>query len=347
LGDVVKCTALPRLIKRIYPHAQITFLTSESHLELVRDNPHVHRAIGFERHTGLGGLLALARELAAERFHLVVDVHRSLRSRLLTGLIPAPRTRYSKRTLQRALLIHFGLNTYRPDATGHMPGKEDDFLAGLRPYGVVDDGLGTEFNLAPLEGPPPLNGRLPAERKQVERWQTEGRPLLGVAPVAAWPLKRWPLTQWRALLTGVLETTAAGVLLFGGPGDVDILALGDDLAAQPSGQGRILALAGRTTLPESAWFAARCRVMLTHDTGMSHLAEAVGREALVLFGPTSRELGYFPVRPGSRVLERPLSCRPCTRTGQGDCRHPWPQACLDALDPQDVLAVVRDILGPG
>jgi len=84
--------------------------------------------------------------------------------------------------------------------------------------------------------------------------------------------------------------------------------------------------------------------MLANDTGMSHIAEAVGRDALVLFGPTTRELGYFPVRPGSRVLERPLPCRPCTRTGAGRCTHPWPQACLATITPDAVLAAVREML---
>ena len=84
--------------------------------------------------------------------------------------------------------------------------------------------------------------------------------------------------------------------------------------------------------------------MLSNDTGMSHIAEAVGRDAIVLFGPTSAELGYFPVRPGSRVLERPLPCRPCTRTGQGRCTHPWQQACLAALTPDTVLAAVLEKL---
>jgi heptosyltransferase-2 len=174
---------------------------------------------------------------------------------------------------------------------------------------------------------------------RIQAWRAAGRPVLGVAPVAAHPLKHWPLTHVRALLRDYLAATAGGVVLFGGRGDSDVATLAREL------EPHAVSLVGRTGYLESAWFAAQCDLMLANDTGMSHIAEAVGRDAVVLFGPTTRELGYFPVRPGSRVLERPLPCRPCTRTGAGRCTHPWPQACLAGIAPRDALTVVLKKLG--
>jgi ADP-heptose:LPS heptosyltransferase len=335
LGDVVKATALPRLIRRRYPGAHVTFVTSELHVPLVRGNPHVERAIGFRRRTGLRGLLRLALRLRRMRFHLVVDVHRSLRSRLLTALLGAPRTAYSKRTLRRWLLVYFGWNTY-----DRARGKEEDFLAGLRRWGVEDDARGTELHVGGLEAHPALRRRFAPEVARIEAWRAAGRPVLGVAPVAAWELKRWPLPHVRALLERYAAATDGGALLFGAAADADVAALAVGL------EPHVLSLVGRTSYLESAWFARHCDLMLSNDTGMSHIAEAVGRDAVVLFGPTTRELGYFPVRPGSRVLERPLRCRPCTRTGAGRCTHPWPKACLAAITPEAVLAAILDKL-PG
>ena len=100
-------------------------------------------------------------------------------------------------------------------------------------------------------------------------------------------------------------------------------------------------MAGRTGLLESAYVASRLDVMVANDTGMSHIAEAVGTDVIALFGPTSRELGYFPSRPTSRVLELPLPCRPCTRMGEGRCTHPLDRACLTRITPADVLGAVR------
>lgn len=325
----MKCTALPRLIHNRYPGARITFLTSEAHLDLVRDNPRLERAIGFRRASGLAGLLRLAGELRAQGFDLVADVHRSLRSRVLTALLRAPRTRYSKRSWQRMLLLHFRRNTF----SGNF-GKEEDFLAGLFPYGIEDDGQGTELHLHRLEADAETARRFAPELERVNRWRAEGRPVLGMAPVAAWELKRWPMAHWRALLEGFLEATDGAVMVFGGPGDDEAAALSEGL------EERTLNLAGRTSHLESAWFAARTGLMVSNDSGMSHLAEAVGRDVVVFFGPTTREWGYFPVRPGSVVLERPLPCRPCTRTGQGSCGHLWRKACLEAITPQTALQVV-------
>ena len=337
LGDVVKCTALPRLIHNRYPRARITFVTAEANLELIRDNPHLERAIGFQRRDGLGGLLRLAADLRGQGVDLVADVHRSLRSRLLTALLRAPRTDYSKRTLQRALLIHFRRNTYPGPGTVAF-GKEADFLAGLRPYGVEDDGQGTELHLHRLEADPALHARFAAELAQLDDWRRKGRPVLGVAPVAAWDLKRWPLAHVRALLEGYVERTGGGFVLFGGPADADVPPLAQGL------ETHAISLVGRTSHLESAWFAARCDLMLANDTGMSHIAEAVGRDAVVFFGPTSREWGYFPGREGSRVLERALPCRPCTRMGEGPCTHPRHKACLAGIAPAEALETVLERL---
>lgn len=326
---MVKATALPRLIHNRYPGARITFLTSEAHLELVRGNPHLERAIGFQRKTGLAGLLRLAGELRAQGFDLVADVHRSLRSRVLTAMLRAPRTHYSKRTWQRMLLLHFRHNTY-PRSFG----KEEDFLAGLLPLGVQDDGLGTELHFNHLEAEPETARRFPAELERINQWRTGGLPVLGMAPVAAWELKRWPMAHWRALLEGFLEATGGAALVFGGAGDAEAASLTAGL------EERTLSLAGRTSFLESAWFASRTGLMVSNDTGMSHIAEAVGRDVVVFFGPTTREWGYFPVRSGSVVLERALNCRPCTRTGEGHCGHPWRKACLEAITPATALQAV-------
>ena len=342
----MKCSALPRLIMGRWPGARVTFLTSEAHAELLQGNPHLERVIAFERRTGLGGLRRLARGLRGEGVDLVVDVHRSLRSRLLCAMLRAPRTAYSKRSLQRWLLLHWRIHRF-PET----PRKEADFLAGLLPWGVRDDGEGTELHVEHLDGEGALSGRYALEKGRIDRWREEGRPVLGVAPVAAWPLKRWPLAHVRDLLERFLTETRGAVVVFGGPGEDEVQAVAEALSGsgarnsegEASGE-RVLSLAGRTNLMESAWFAARCDLMLANDTGMGHIAEAVGVDALVLFGPTTREWGYFPGRPSSRVLERSLPCRPCTRTGSGRCTNPAPHACLAGLAPETVLETIREML---
>ena len=335
LGDVVKCTALPRLIKARFPDCRLTMVTAEAFAELIRDNPHIDRAIGFERREGLRGLLALGRRLRAEGVHLVVDVHQSLRSRVLRWTLRAPAVGYTKRTWQRLLLIRFRINTYRPPR-----GKEEDFLAALAPWGVTDDGAGTELFTGRVARAPAFRERLGPELARIEAWRAQGLPVVGVAPVAAWELKRWPLAHFRTLMEAYVARTGGGLLVFGGPRDADAHALAAGLG------GHALSLVGRTSLLESAHLASLCDTVVANDTGMTHLSEAAGVDVVALFGPTSRELGYYPTRPGSAVVERPLPCRPCTRMGEGRCTHPLPRACLVTITPDEVLARVLERLGP-
>jgi ADP-heptose:LPS heptosyltransferase len=84
---------------------------------------------------------------------------------------------------------------------------------------------------------------------------------------------------------------------------------------------------------------ARCRAVITGDTGLGHLAEAVGVPVLALFGPTVPAFGFAPWRPESRVLERPLACRPCSLHGEKPCRYGH-RDCLAGLSPEEVLAAL-------
>lgn len=333
LGDVVKCTALPRLIKAAYPGARLTMVTASDFLELIADNPHLDQAIGLDRRAGRRGFSALRRRLASQRWDLIVDVHKSLRSRLLGLALRGPRSAYSKRTLQRLLLLNFRLNSYRP-----AKGKEEDFLAGLAPYGVRDDGRGTELNLRRVAGEPALREKLGAELKTLARWRKRGRAIVGLAPVAAWELKKWPLAHFRRLAEALAEKTDAGLVLFGGPGDKGVETLLEGLP------GEAISLVGRTSLLQSAYFASLADLVVANDTGMTHLAEAVGTRVVALYGPTSRELGYYPVNPLSRAVELPLFCRPCSKNGQGNCGNPYRKACLEGITPETVLRHVVEML---
>ena len=335
LGDVVKATALPRLVKAAYPDAHVTMITAEHHLPLIAGNPHLERAIGFRRREGLYGLWRLGRQLRREGWDLIADVHKSLRSRLLSSWIGAPRAAYTKRTGQRFLLVRFGINTYRSPRR-----KEEDFLAALAPYGVRDDGLGTEISLEPLRRDDTFAGRFAEPLARIRAWHDTGLPVLGVAPVAAWDLKRWPSARFAELMAAFVRETGGGVVIFGGKEDRQAEALAAPLGASA------VSLVGRTSLLESAHFATLTDSLVSNDTGMAHLAEAVGVDVIVIFGPTTRELGYFPARDTSRVIEYNLPCRPCTRMGEGRCTHPLRKACLRLIQPDTVLAAILAVL-PG
>ncbi len=100
-------------------------------------------------------------------------------------------------------------------------------------------------------------------------------------------------------------------------------------------------LTGKTTLRESAALLAACSALVTGDSGLMHLATAVNTPVVALFGPTTKEWGFFPSGPRDRVLERALACRPCSLHGKKGC--PRDGECLALIEPEEVAAALEEI----
>ncbi|MCB9546101.1 MAG: glycosyltransferase family 9 protein [Myxococcales bacterium] len=153
------------------------------------------------------------------------------------------------------------------------------------------------------------------------------------APIALVPgsrvaTKRWPTAHWRTLAAG-LRAAGHPVCWLGGPGEAGLAA--DD------GPGVFDA-----TLPATAALLARCAAAVGGDSGLLHLARAVGTPVVMLFGPTGS--APHPADPGRLDVERAdLPCRPCSPHGPPRCplgHH----ACLAEVLPATVLAAVETVL---
>lgn len=158
-------------------------------------------------------------------------------------------------------------------------------------------------------------------------------PRLVLAPGARYgPSKRWPAERFAAaaeawaLATGNPGT--AHVLLVGGSEDVaDVAAV---RAASAPGPARVVALAGHTDLPALAGLLAAADAVLANDSGVAHLASALGRPTAVVFGSTDPRW-TAPRGPAVRVLVDPPSCAPCFRP---TCAIPERYRCLRAIAPE-------------
>src|SRR5207245_7783151 len=100
---------------------------------------------------------------------------------------------------------------------------------------------------------------------------------------------------------------------------------------------------GQTQLRELIAAVARCNVFLTNDSGPLHIAVATRVPTVAIFGPTTRELGFFPYGSGHRVIERALPCRPCSLHGGAKCPLEHFQ-CMKLIAPQEVFEAVQALL---
>jgi heptosyltransferase-2 len=271
---------------------------------------------------GLRGLSLLAGRLRTTEWDTVIDAHNNLRSRLLS-LLGGPRAtrRLDKDTPARLALLRWRRSSERLQLS-----MVDRFCALLA--------AATGVRLADADAAhPPLLVGLGAQA-------SPGQPILGLAPGAQWTAKRWPQEHFARLLELLAERHDGPLRLFLGPRE-DAWYPGSRLAATAASLSQVQ-IVQNAALPAMATALAQCSLLVTNDSGLLHVAEAVGTPVVALFGPTVREFGYFPRLPASRVLERELDCRPCSRNGKRPC-HRHDLACLEPISPQTVLSAVAAI----
>jgi len=317
IGDVLLTTPLVRALKRRHPDAELFFVTKRAMAPLVSENPNIAQVIALEPGEGI---TQFARRVRAVRPTHGLDLHGSLRSSALRLLVRCRWTSYSKRKLARTTLIATKLNLYK----GMVPVAERYFEAA-RALDVHPDGGPPEFALSA------------AARERVAHW-LDGhglatKPFAALAPGAAHATKRWPIEHWR-LLAARLERMGYGLVVVGGPDDQDL--------ARHLGSKAVNA-AGEFTLQETGACLARATVLVSGDTGVMHMATGVGTPVVALFGPTVRAFGFFPYTTRVVVLQREMSCRPCSAMGTERCplgHH----RCLVDIAPDEVAAAVQRLV---
>ncbi|MDT8447081.1 MAG: glycosyltransferase family 9 protein [bacterium] len=330
IGDLVLTTPFYREVKALFPDAELHLITSREFAAIFAGNPHIDRLIPFDRKAGSAELDAQAAAIEAEGYDLAFDLHRSLRSRLLLrkglGKSGVKVHHVDKRSFKRNLLLSpLKINLFKEASPQRL-----EYLKLLARYA----------------GGRPLNGATalfpgPQERAEVEtilaELKAEGKPLVALGPSASFALKCWPKESFLALGLA-LDQMGVQVVLLGGAADQEPRWI-----SEQSG-GRLVDLAGRLSFLGSAELLRWARLAVSNDSTVVHFAEAMGTPVVAIFGPTATEFGFAPFLPQSRVMERELSCRPCSRNGKGRCINKEQLACLKGISVEQVLAAVRPLL---
>ncbi len=309
LGDVVLTTgvlshwhATKRLVALVVTRARFAplFVGHPAVTATVGVSPQDARGLAWWRFT---------RRLAGKfRGRPLIDLHGSLRSRLLrlawSGPVHAsPRFRLERRRYLRS---------------------RDERARSV----LLSASVPQRYALAIEKAPPPRESLRPVLVLGPQERERAGRLLeeagvrtspVAIHPYATHAAKTWPRDRWLALLEALSRAGHEWVVvgtdplpLVGGPHD----------------------FTNATDLRTTAALLAGARALVTADSGPLHLARAVGTPVVALFGPTTREWGFYPDGPRDRVLERPLPCRPCSLHGRAvpRCR----QECLRDITPEEV-----------
>jgi heptosyltransferase-2 len=195
--------------------------------------------------------------------------------------------------------------------------------------------------------PDPPTPRLAASLAQQQAVQTAfdltETPYVALCPGAEFgPAKRWPPTHYAKLIEHIWELGMKPVLL-GSPKDQDTTAEVISQLSQNSTQHQLLDLAGRTDLTQAIDLLAGARAVVTNDSGLMHIAAAVDRPIIALYGPTSTTFTP-PASEKATLLQLSLRCQPCHQRvcplAPGEDNH----ACMKQIPPQKVAERLQSLL---
>lgn len=339
-GDLVFASPLAGALRRRYPDAFIAWLAEERTADVIRHNPHLDEVIVWQRaawkrllRTGRWG--ALARELVEfvgslrdRRFDVAIDVQGLLRSGVAAFLSGAPvRIGLGSREGSRYLMTQVVKR-----------GGDDRRIASE--YRFLAERLGLPTGPFPLEIPRGPEETDNAGRLLAGAGITNG--FLVACPFTTRFHKHWLEDRWSSLIEQVRARLGVGVVLLGGPADraaADRIL--DALPESAPGAGPVVDLVGRTTLGEASAVVARCGVLVGVDTGLSHMAHAFDRPAVLLFGSNTPYLD--PPGPRATILYSGRACSP--RRGSLVCDGRID--CMDDIDVGAVFAAVAARLEAG
>jgi heptosyltransferase I len=319
LGDVIQALPVLRLLKLHFRDAEIFWWIDSALAPLLEGDPDLAGIVRFERKRWgkpqhWPEMLRSVQWLRAENFDLVIDLQCLARSGAFAWLA------------RGKFLI--GLDEVREGARGFydlaVPRKSfythavDWYLSVLPPIGVP---VHKNFNWLPE------HAEISASVKS--KWKTGGAKWIAIQPGARWENKCWPVNYFAELVRLLAEkfSDTRFVIL----GSHEDKPLGEIISrAAPE---RILNLCGQTSLPEMVEWIRLCDLMVTNDTGPMHVAAALHKPLVTLFGPTEpRRTG--PYGQLENVLRIDLPCSPCLKSY---CAWKNPNECLNAISPAMVF----------
>ena len=295
IGDIVLTTPVIRAVKQQIANAEVHFLVKKSNEILLKSNPYVDQI-----HTYKGDFRSLLPELESENFDYIIDLQNNHRSHKITRQLHCPHSSFPKHNIKKLVLVRAKIN-FLPSI--HIV---DRYFKAAKNLGVVNDGKGLDYFI-PEEDVFDIQD-LPAGFE-------DG--YIAVAVGAAHATKRIPVEKIVEIGSQVYKP----MVLLGDKNDAKTA----ELIVSQSNE-KALNLCGKFNINTTASVVAQSDGVLTGDTGIMHIAAALGKPIASLWGNTVPELGMYPYlrpdAPKARIFEvNSLFCRPCSKLGFKKCPH--------------------------
>jgi heptosyltransferase-1 len=316
IGDVVHTLPILKLVRKRFPTAHLAWLVTPACAGLLEDHPLLDEVILFDRRRfgkgwrnprSLFGLTSFTVELRRRNFDMVIDLQGLFRSGWLARQTGAA-VRVGFANAREFAPVFY---THKVDVGDVEQHATDRYLKLIASIGCETGPVEYVFNTTDVD------------RAQVREKLGAERRYAVLLPGTNWQTKRWPIERFAALAWALKERLGLDSVVAGGSGDV---ALGEKIGG--------INLAGKTNLKELVALLEGASLVVANDSGPMHIAAALNRPLVAVYGPTN------PVRTGpygrlDSVVRLDLPCSPCYSR---KCSH---QSCLQWLGIEAVMQLAQ------
>ena len=309
IGDIVLTTPVARLLKTQL-NGEVHYAVKAAYQSIVASNPYVHKVWALDE-----PLPRFIGKLRKEKFDLVIDLHHNLRTLIVKSGLGVKSFSFDKLNIQKWLMVRFKIDKL---PAVHIVQR---CLKAAESLGIEDDGKGLDFF---------IDKKDELSMNYFPRAFQQGFIVFAIGGTHF--TKKLPLEK----MTDLCGEINYPIVLTGGKEDWEA---GERLVKCASNRN-IFNCCGRLSLGQSAGAAKMARAVISHDTGMMHIAAAFQKEIFSIWGNTIPAFGMYPYRTVYHVIENNnLSCRPCSKIGFSKC----PKGHFKCMNELDMQALAKKI----
>jgi len=293
IGDIVLTTPVVRCLKKQLPDSEIHFLTKQSFGTIVENSPYIDKVHLLDH-----SWETVVHELRQENYDYIIDLHHNLRTLRLKKDLGIRSFPFNKLNIQKWIYTNLKWNM--------MPAVHivDRYLKTVESFAVKNDGEGLDYFIPPKD-----------EVKQNDIPISHHLGYIGLVIGAAHSTKKLPVEKLKELCSKIDHP----IILLGGKED-------NENAKQIASVDpiKVYNACGKFNLNESADLVKRSKLIITHDTGLMHIAAAFKKKIISVWGNTVPEFGMYPYYGNAQTQNfqfeiNGLRCRPCSKIGYAKC----------------------------
>lgn len=318
IGDIVLTTPIIRCLKTQIPNVQIHYLTKLNNAIILNNNPYIDRIITFN-----GSLSETIKILKKENYTYVIDLHKQIRSFLIRLRLFKPNQTFNSLKIKKWLLVNWKINKL---PIIHIVDRYFEATKGLK-FGIINDGKGLDYFLADEDYISP--DALPLSFQ-------DG--YIAVVVGSKHQTKQIPTKK----LIQLCQEINKSIVLLGDKTDRQ-----KAIEVENAVGARVFNACGAYNLNQTSSLIANSNGVITPDTGLMHIAAALNKNIICVWGNTIPEFGMYPYMPkdsNSKVYifeNKDLSCRPCSKLGFKECpkKH---FKCMQSLDYDKIASIANE-----